>query len=267
MRLGCCTNWFGGEDKQRLALMDERLTVLDEAGYDFAELAVGMLTAEVSEREYSDLVKLVNDHRVTVDAFNVFIPPKYSLVGPDRDLAGVLEHVDLVADRMAGLGGKIVVLGSGGARRRPEGVTEEEAIAQILEFIDGAAPLLKSRGITMALEHLNSGETNTINSVAEAKALLPRIDHDNVKLLVDLYHMLQEGESLDVLEDGEGLVAHVHVADTGRVRPGAGEADFPAFRDQLRKINYTGGISVECRFEDFAAEAAPTYEFLRSIWG
>ncbi len=266
MRFGCCTNWFGQDGADKFALLDHRLTVLDNAGYDFAELAVGMLTADLSDDDYSRLVKLTSDHQVSVDAFNVFVPAQYPLVGEQRDLAGALSHVDLTADRMAGLGGRFVVFGSGGARRAPEGTDPETASAHILEFIDKAAPLLKSRGITMVLEHLNRRETNTINSVTEAKSLLAQISHDNVKLLADYYHMLVEGEGLEVLDDTEGQLMHVHVADEGRVRPGAGGADFLALRDHLSQAGYKGGVSVECRFENFEAEAPVTLEFLRSVW-
>lgn len=267
MRFGCCTNWFGqdtGSDK--FVLMDQRLSILDEASYDFVELAVGMLTPDLPDQDFKRLVDLVNGHKVTVDAFNVFIPAKYPLIGPDRDLEGALEHVDFTADRMAALGGSVVVFGSGGARRVPEGFDHAKATEQILEFIDKAAPLLKSRGITMVLEHLNRNETNMINSVAEAKELLKQVKHDNVKLLGDYYHMLVENEPLDVLDDTEGQLMHVHVADEGRVRPGAGGADFKALRQHLDKAGYDLRVSVECRFEDFAREAGETLQFLRKIW-
>jgi len=247
-------------------LLDRRLDALDDAGYDFVELGVSMLAQEVTDIEFQRLLALVASHDVTVDAFNGFIPAAYPLAGSERKLAEALHHVDFVADRMAELGGKIVVFGSGGARRIPEGFGREMAYNQIVEFISEAARLLAARGITVVLEPLNRRETNSINSLTEAIKVLDRVPESNVKLLADLYHMLEEDEPFSVLEQTEGHLMHVHVADTGRVRPGAGSADFVSFRQHLENAGYEGRISVECKFEDFFAEVKPTLDFLRSIW-
>lgn len=266
MRFGCCTSWFDRDSSDKFAVLDQRLEALDAAGYDFAEFPVSMLARDVTDFEFANLLDVVAAHDVTVDAFNAFIPPFYPLVGPERKLAEALQHVDFVADRMAALGGKIVVFGSGGARRVPEGFSRDTAYKQLLEFISEAAELLAKRGITMVLEPLNQKETNIINSLAEAVAVLAKITNPNVKLLVDLYHMLEENEPLAALEETAGYLQHVHVADTERARPGAGRADFTSFRQYLERINYNGRICVECQFSDFFAEAKPTLQFLRATW-
>ena len=47
------------------------------------------------------------------------------------------------------------------------------------------------------------------------------------------------------------------------VPPGEGLIDYRAFLRALREGGYSGMVSVECRWRDFAAEAGPAVAFLR----
>ena len=54
------------------------------------------------------------------------------------------------------LGLKIIVFGSGGARKVPEGFSQDEAYKQLVEFAKRIAPEAKKRGIVVAVEPLRS---------------------------------------------------------------------------------------------------------------
>ena len=67
---------------------------------------------------------------------------------------------------------------------------------------------------------------------------------------------------MDALAEGGGLLAHVHVAGPGR-RPPRADPELHAFFAALRDAGYSGDCSIECRWEDFAAEVGPAVAAVR----
>ena len=101
--------------------------------------------------------------------------------------------------------------------------------------------------------------------VGEAAAFVRQRDLSQTRVLADLYHMQEEGEDLGALDDSADLLAHVHVADSGRRPPGQGDWPVPAFLERLRTIGYTGACSIECLWTDFAREAPAAVAHLRAV--
>src|SRR5688500_15748700 len=127
-----------------------------------------------------------------------------------------------VAKRAKRLGIERLVFGSGGARKRPAGVDEETARVHLAEFTRMAGEVCAHHGVTLVIEHLNRGETNTLNTLAEARDLCEGVDHPGVQMLVDSYHYGLEKENDQAVLDLDGTLRHVHVAEVvGRVQPGA----------------------------------------------
>ena len=83
-------------------------------------------------------------------------------------------------------------------------------------------------GLIIALEPLRRQESNLINTVAEAAELAGRTGCEAVMVLADFFHMQEEKESLEHLFIFREQLAHVHVADTGRLAPGTGEVPLQA---------------------------------------
>lgn len=129
------------------------------------------------------------------------------------------------------------------------------AMDQIKSFVEMAGDEASGKGITIAIEHLQRAETNVLNTLASSIQLAREIGHPSVRLLVDLFHLDQEGEGFSPIADAGDMLVHAHVADTDRLYPGSGHADLAGFVKALRDIGYDGGVSVECRWSDFAAES------------
>ena len=51
-----------------------------------------------------------------------------------------------------------------------------------------------------------------------------------------------------------------------RVAPGEGNYPYEEFFRRLHKGGYSGRISIECRWDDLAAQAGPAGNFLRRMW-
>ena len=264
MRLGCCGSY-------------EQAKAMKDAGFDFVEVNVqGVLKGQEDDAAWSasapDPVKLA----LPIEAANCLVPGGLPIVGPERDMAALTQYMSRVTQRAQKLGIRRLVFGSGGARKRPEGVDEATATAQIEEFAKMAAEEAGQREVVIVVEHLNQGETNTINSLADELALVEQTDHPALAALVDSYHYGLENEDVQAILNLGDRLKHVHVAEPkDRVQPGAhgpfGEHpdafDFESFFCALRKIGYDEGISFEGKWAKPMEEAgAETVDYLRSVW-
>ena len=99
-----------------------------------------------------------------------------------------------------------------------------------------------------------------------ALKLVQEVGRPNFQLLVDYSFMVLGNEDPAVLAKAEGHVKHVWISNpNGRVYPmAATEADYAAFFAALKKIGYTGGLSVHARTDNFFADAPPAIAFLRT---
>lgn len=125
-----------------------------------------------------------------------------------------------------------------------------------------------SHQIKIAIEPLNRGECNFINSVAEACVLAREVSHGAIGVLSDLYHVTQEGQSYQETRDAAPWLRHVHVAGAqNRRAPNADDREYllPYFA-VLKEIGYAGRISVEGQWEDLPAQASATLTVLREAW-
>jgi D-psicose/D-tagatose/L-ribulose 3-epimerase len=202
------------------------------------------------------------------ESFNVLVPAKLPLVGPNVDHAQLASYLRRAFSRMARLGGQVAVLGSGGARRIPEGFSREVAMGQMADSVAVVLEEANRAGITLALEHLNRGETNTFNSVAESRDFVTAgaLAAGGMCLLVDLYHIEVEHEPLDVVASVASLIAHVHVAGGGRRAPDVVGYDYAGFMRVLHHAGYNKRISAECSWENLEAQAAASLAFMRKSW-
>jgi D-psicose/D-tagatose/L-ribulose 3-epimerase len=253
MRIGICTD-----------LMNAPLAA--QAGFDYAEGAMTQV-APASDGEFEKLLAAVERSGLKAEALNVMLPGTFRLTGPDADLKPVKEYLKKGFERAEKLGAKVQVFGSSGARNYPEGWPKGRALEQLAEFVRMAAPMAAAHGIRFAVEPLNPGECNIVNTVPEALVLMRLAGGFNVGVLADWYHMAVQDEGVEgVLEAGKNLL-HCHIANpAGRRYPLAGDgADFSAFADALKRIGYEGRISVEGNGapEEFAATLARMRECFR----
>lgn len=252
MRFGCCASL-------------EQIAPIVEAGYDYIELPVATVKAESPDIEFEPVIERVKAAGIVPEAWNCLLPGDMKITGPEVDGYRLERYLRTAFERIEELGGEVVVFGSGGARRVPDGFPLEEAREQIIEFVTLAGQIAGTHGITIAIEPLNSRECNIINSVSEGLEYVRSADHPFVKVLADLYHMDEENEPiLDIVEAGNELV-HTHTADTGRLFPGSGCYPHRQFFETLRSIGYNNRMSVECRWNEFAAECKSALEFLRKL--
>jgi len=255
VRFGCCAGL-------------DRLEVVASAGYDYLEPGVSSTVTPLEGPEKSAQARrLVSGAAIAPEVFNLFVAGSVPVVGPVVDWDLVEQYVQVACERVSALGGRVIVFGSGGARRRPDDFPEDETRTQLERFLRLAGAAAQGCGVQIAIEPLRQGETNTINTVAEAFDLAQAVNHPGIQVLADLYHMAAEDEPFDVLEAVAGRLIHVHLAEPpDRTAPGTRGYDFRPFFQALCEAGYRGRISVECRWQEFESELGRALEVLRSQW-
>ena len=263
VQFGCCLNAEPMTEK-----LAEGLALLHASGYDFAELRAAPL-ASLSDADFGVVARIVERSPIGTPSFNIFVPATLALTGPDVRPDSVEDYLERVLPRVQALGGRVIVFGSGGARRVPEGFPVERARGQLDDFLKMCEEHAGPRGIVIVIEPLNKKETNVINTVAEGLEIADRLRLPHVKVLADCYHMHLEKEPYDVFRRAAKQLAHVHIADGDRTYPGhsdKGGVDFGALFGALKAVGYDGLVSTEARSDDFEAESRTSRAFVREAW-
>ena len=234
------------------------------AGFDYVELGTSEIAA-LSDEDYEKAVAHIKQVGLPVPVTNLFLPAALKVTGPQIDRDQQTAYVRRAFARLARLGTEIVVFGSGGARRVPDGFPKDEAFKQLVEFGKRIAPEARAHGLTVAIEPLRREETNIINSAAEGLELVRAIDDPNFQLMVDFYHLASEKEDPEIVVRAREQIRHLHMANPqGRVFPLEWtEYDYAPFFATLRKIGYARRISVEASAKDFPSEAPKAIALLR----
>ena len=119
----------------------------------------------------------------------------------------------------------------------------------------------------IALEPVNRYEIDFLNSCADCASVIMELDHPNLKMMPDVFHMNIEDPSIEgSLWKYAELIGYVHLADSNRWAPGRGHLDFKSIIDALKTTAYEGWAGVEILpfpVPDIAAREA--VEFLRKF--
>lgn len=233
--------------------------------FTFLEESVSRFLAPREDDEHfnANLSKL-KESKLKVYAVNGFLPGDLKCVGPDDNTDKILTFAETTFSRMQKAETKILVFGSGGSRRIPEGFDPEIARKQFISINKKIAPLAEKYKVTIVLEPLNYGETNLLNTLEEGITYTSEVNHPNIRLLADFFHMLRNGETAaSVLKAGE-LLLHTHIAEKeNRTAPGVAGDDFRSFFAALKQIGYKGKLAVECRWKDMEQELPLAYKTIQ----
>lgn len=205
-------------------------------GYDYVELGASAIAQAADLGPYRGL---------PIECTNLFFPSTIHLFGPAAD--AFRDYAPKAIERVASLGVKLMVVGSGNARRAPEGVAPDIAEARFVEVAAELQEMAARFGITIAPESLNRSETNVGNDLGQ---LAHGLRADGVAYTADLYHILYEahadGRVANMAEQVPFAPAHVHLADLPRFAPAVDDPSVIAFSHRLRELRYSARISLEC---------------------
>jgi D-psicose/D-tagatose/L-ribulose 3-epimerase len=248
-----------------------------QLGYDGLEVAPFTLG---EPPEFLDTAARVAVRRAAADAgvriyglhWLLVVPRGLSITSPD---AGVrTQTIDMIRraiDLCADLGGAYLVHGSPAQRMIPPGDTYAIALTRAMECWTAAAAAARAAGVTYCIEALARAETDFVNTIAEAAAIVDSIGQPSLKTMLDCCAASQsETEPIPALLDRwmpSGHIAHVQVNDRNRRGPGEGDVAFAPILAALRRNGYDGVVAVEPfhYVPDGPACAARAAGYLRGI--
>jgi sugar phosphate isomerase/epimerase len=270
----------------RIALCNEVLQGWDFAaqcgfaaalGYDGLEVAPFTLGDEphrLPAAERARLRRAAADAGVAVTGLHWLLvaPAGLSITSADAAVrARTIEVMRALVGLCADLGGRYLVHGSPAQRRIPPGDDVAAARARARDCLAAAAEAAGAAGVVYCLEPLARRETDLVNTIAEAAALVGEVGHPALRTMLDCSAASQqEAEPPAALLDRwlpTGLIAHVQVNDRNRRGPGQGEDRFAPVLAALRRHGYAGDVAVE-PFDyhpDGPAAAARAVGYLRGI--
>jgi sugar phosphate isomerase/epimerase len=243
----------------------EDVPMLAQAGFDYVEISVVRdLQPEVDLDGAGTRLAAVEACALPTPVACIFLPGSFKLTGPDVDEPTLERYARTAFTRAEQAGVEIVVFGSGGARRIPDGFDREQGWDQLVRFGRMIGPIAADHGVTAAVEPLRHAECNVLNTVAESAGYVREVNHPGVQLLVDAYHWAQNGEPAASIIDAGPLLVHAHIATyENRLSPGQEPCDFQPFFDALRAAKYGGRLSIEARWEIDESSAQSAFAALR----
>jgi D-psicose/D-tagatose/L-ribulose 3-epimerase len=260
----------------------DQIRRLKQLGYDGVEIPV--LRGDPSHYEW--LGRQLDSIGLRRTSTSVIPSPEANPVSSDAEIqhAG-RKHLDWALDCAIALGAETV----GGPFHAPigyftgSGPTESE-----LSYGAEAHHLMATRaaanGITLALEHLNRFETYFLNTVAQARSYVDRVDHPAFGIMYDTFHANIEEQSqpraIATLGKAMGVL---HVSENDRGIPGRGQIDFDAIFSAAKSEGYDGWLTLEAfgaglpelaaatrvwrpLFPDFETLFAESIAFIRTSW-
>lgn len=178
-----------------------------------------------------------------------------SILGDDRDLISddpairenAKSYMKECIEICAALGAKIFCgpLYSAVGKLVGRSRTDEEwdlAVAGLKEV----AKVAGDNGVKLAIEPLNRFETYFINIAEDAIKLARDVDHPNVGLHLDTFHMnIEEKNLYDAIKSAGDLLFHMHCCENDRGAPGSGHVDWDGVFKALHELSYDRWIVIE----------------------
>lgn len=234
-------------------------------GWDFVELTGGELHPDRPAEVFRDAAAAIEAAGIPALVIQNVLNSTEPVAGPRADPGRSRAVLEVIAERAASLGAKLLVLGSGPSRRLPEGFPTDQAAGQYRDLARAAGDIAASRGLSVALEPMNRTEADILHALTEAVQWAEAIDHPAVGVSADAYHMHMEGEPFRDLLVARGRLLHVQVADYGRTFPGGHSMDLWSFFTYLNHLRYEGTVSAECSWESFMQQGIWALDLMRGL--
>ena len=255
-RQAICNEVFEGWD------FDKTCAAIKKAGYEGIEIApftLAQTPGDISSQQRQDLKQTMAHHGLRFVGLHwLMVSPKgLHVTTPDEDLyrrswAHIDSLIDLCADLATDLspdlstGPGIMVFGSPFQRNSTGGLTPALATRRFVEGLRTVAPHAANRGVKILVEALPKAQSDIVNTVAAAAAIVDEIGSPAIQTMFDTHNAADETEPhAAVLERFYHQIFHVHVNEMDGGHCGSGHYDFLPVFEVLRRRNFAGWVSLE----------------------
>jgi len=216
-------------------------------GFDILEIACTPII-EYSEQDMKELRSCAEGNGITLTAGHG-PSPEHNIASSDKSVVNnALTFYKKLFRNLEKLGINTIVGGiySYWPVDYSKDIDKEGDRMRSIEGIRKMSSLAEDHGITLMLEALNRFEGYIINTAEEGIKFINEVGKENVKLMLDTFHMNIEEDSMGgAIRSAKGLLGHFHIGECNRRVPGKGRMPWNEIGEALRDINYDGAVVME----------------------
>jgi sugar phosphate isomerase/epimerase len=246
MKFGICNEIFQGWQLEDIFSYAAKLGY---SGIEIAPFTIADSVTAIPATQRREIREAANRHQVEIAGIHwVLVKPEGLYINHSdkkirtRTADYFIELVDFCGD----IGGSRMVVGSPKQRNVLPGVRGEEARKWAIETLTGAVQRAAERSVIICFEPLGPGETNFINTAADAIGFVRELGSPHLQIILDVKAMSSENKPIpQIIRESWPHFAHFHANDPNLKGPGFGEVDFKPIATALKAVGYTGFVSVE----------------------
>jgi D-psicose/D-tagatose/L-ribulose 3-epimerase len=251
-RFSICNEVFGDTPFAESCAMTKRI------GYDGIEIAPFTLAddpAGISAQQRTEFRQIMADHGLQFVGLHWLMaaPKGLHVTTADRELRQrSWEHVRHLIDLSAALANPemkqrpVMVFGSPQQRNAIGEMTPQEATQVFTEELARVAPRAEAAGVRILVEALPRNQSNIINRLDDAIAVVEQIGSPAVGTMFDTHNAVDETEPhASLVRRRIDYIKHVHVNELDGREPGTGNYDFSSILGALIEMDYAGWVSLE----------------------
>jgi sugar phosphate isomerase/epimerase len=211
-------------------------------GYDAIELV-----GEPDQYDGSRIRELAADAGISVSSISSMYTADRDLSHPDSgERRKAVDYVRAVADFAAAAGAATIIVAPSAVMKTAPLASPADEWLWAIESIRKGGEYAASVGVDVSLEPWNRYETYFLNRLDQAMELWRATGLTNGGVMGDTFHMnIEEASVPDALRAANGLLNHVHLADSNRAVAGRGHTEFRPILEALLDIEYDGYLSFE----------------------
>lgn len=224
--------------------LEKSLRELSELGYQGVEF----MTLNPKELHWEEVKALLEKYKlkaVLVCTGEIFGQLKLSYTHPEEAVRQeAVERTKEIMDFASFLGADINIGRIRGQYCKE--LTKEQTEAYAVEAFQEISRYGEEKNVRIALETVTIMQTNFINTLEEGLSMVKRVDRDNFKLMLDIFHLnLEEKNLYEAIRNYSPYNIHVHLADNNRRYPGHCGLDFDKIIATFKECGYEGNFSTE----------------------
>jgi D-psicose/D-tagatose/L-ribulose 3-epimerase len=188
-------------------------------------------------------------------------------MGPGRDLRGTPEEQEGAMSYLMKLIDQAKVIGtervigpvySRVGRTGPfEAAERKQEWQLVVKNLKKLCKYAQAMQVTICMEPLNRFETNFINTVDQAMAMIKDVGSPALKLHLDTFHMnIEEKCQGEAFKKAGKLLGHIHACGSDRGTPGNDHIGWECIAKALKAIKYDGPVVIESFTQDVKIIAA-----------
>jgi D-psicose/D-tagatose/L-ribulose 3-epimerase len=220
-----------------------------ELGFDILEVSGGSLL-ESTQQELKELKEIADGLEILIYPCHG-LPKEYDTSSPNEAtrkkgielVKRLFECMDIIGSKQ--LGGILYSYWPAFDYSNKK-YDVEKAREYSLESMSFIADEAKQHDIILTLEVVNRFENFIFNDVKSALEYVKTLNKENVKLLLDLFHMNIEEDNLgDAIRMAGDYLGHFHIGECNRKVPGQGRMDWDNVAKAIKDIGYQKAITFE----------------------